>query len=245
MLEKIKNLEASTIVKYVVMLLAAVFIIALFVFNLTESKEKTSVHFSAGPWNEAMVMGSSDAPNKMVQYTDYFCSFCAQVHEAMGEEFKEKYIDSGVLSFEARVVDLLKELSVNTPKGNQAAFCAADQDKYWEYSDEIIAKIDEDYFSKGIGVKNVANPVKIPKLEDEYFLEPAIAVEMDEVEFSSCINNNIHQEVISRNSEMAIGLGVTGLPGIVVNNYTASGFGGGGFAELELVLEAGGVSFPD
>lgn len=228
----------KTLMKWLAIIVVVGFVIALFVFN--QSQPKTSPHTQSDPWNKSMVKGSIDAPNRMVEYTDYFCSFCAELHESMDDDFMAKYIDSGKVSFETRIVNLLSEVSVNTPKGNQAAFCAADQGKYWEYSDKIITKINKDYFSKGIGVKNVANPVKIPKLEDKFFVDIAEDSGLNRQEFSDCLGSGKHDEEIERNSQRAISLGVTGLPSITVNGYTASGFGGGK-DELEMIMRAGEV----
>lgn len=226
------------IVQWAVIVVVVGFIGALFLYNVNMPKTEQAYE----PWHEAMVMGSLDAPNRMVEYTDYFCSFCADLHFAMTDEFKKEYIDTGKLSFETRIVDILSGVSVNTPKGNRAAFCAADQNKYWEYSHEIITAIHADFFSKGIGVKNVANPVKIQPLDDSYFVTPAKTVGLDTDTFSTCLASDTHDKAIHNNSQRAVNSGVTGLPHISVNDYTAAGFGGGGFAELKLILKAGGVN---
>lgn len=240
-MEKLRSLDARTIIKYSIFIVIGGFIVALFLYGMLGPKEISNPHTKSPAWNKSMVLGRADAKNKMVEYTDYFCSFCAELHDAMTDTFKKEYIDSGKLSFETRIVALLKDVSVNTEKGNEAAFCAADQNKYWEYSDKIIANIESDYFSKGIGVKNVANPVKIPKLPDEYFVDPARRVGMDADKFLSCVNNNTHAGEIEKNTNQALQMGVSGLPNIIVNNYTASGFGGGGYKELKLMLDAGKV----
>ena len=234
-----RNVSVKSLIRWAAAIAGIGLVVALFVFNVSQPKSSANEDYE--PWSEAMVMGSLDAPNRMIEYTDYFCSFCADLHKAMGDEFKKTYIDNGKLSFETRIVNLLSGVSVNTVKGNQAAFCSAEQDKYWEYSHEIITRIDNDYFSKGIGVKNVANPVKISQLDDEYFVEPARVVGLDVSRFQDCIGGDLYLDEIENNSNRAIQLGVNGLPSIKVNSYTASGFGGGGYEELKLILKAGGV----
>lgn len=231
-------MTARTVIKYAIWVIIIGFIIALFIYSAVKPKEST--HIGSQPWNDAMVLGDPDAPNKIVEYTDYFCSFCADFSKAMDEDFKKKYIDTGKVSVENRIIDLLKEQSVNTPIGNRAAFCAADQNKYWEYSKKIVIAIDTDFFQKGIGVKNVARPVKIQPLEDDYFIQPAKEVGLDTTSFASCLKSSGHDEEIRINSNKAINMGVTGLPHITVNDYTARGFAGGA-AELEMILKAGGV----
>lgn len=227
------------IVRAVLIIAVVGLLVALFIYNLALPKDIETTTYE--PWNSAMVMGSADAPNHLIEYTDYFCSFCSQFHGAITDDFISTYIDTGKLSYEARVVDLLSGVSVNTPMGNEAAYCAAEQDKYWEYSDEIINRINTDYFSKGIGVKNVANPVKIPTLSEDYFKKPAEVVGLDVDRFSECLSASKYAGEIATNTQRATQLGISGLPSIMANDYTASGFSGGGYDELKLILKAGGV----
>ena len=170
-----------------------------------------------------------------------FCSFCAEVEAATSTEFfKNDYIKSGKVRYEHRVVTLLKEMTNNTETGAHAAFCAADQDKYWQYTHDIVPRIKSDYFDKGIGVKNVAVPKKIPALPLEYFLTSAKNVGMNESQFSDCMTKKPHQKEIDDNTQKALSLGVNGLPYMVINDYQTSGFVGGENG-LRSILKAGGV----
>ena len=128
----------------------------------------------------------------------------------------------------------------NTETGAHAAFCAADQDKYWQYTHDIVPRIKSDYFDKGIGVKNVAVPKKIPALPLEYFLTSAKNVGMNESQFSDCMTKKPHQKEIDDNTQKALSLGVNGLPYMVINDYQTSGFVGGENG-LRNILKAGGV----
>jgi len=128
----------------------------------------------------------------------------------------------------------------DTETGAHAAFCAADQDKYWQYTHDIVPRIKSDYFDKGIGVKNVAVPKKIPALPLEYFLTSAKNVGMNESQFSDCMTKKPHQKEIDDNTQKALSLGVNGLPYMVINDYQTSGFVGGENG-LRSILKAGGV----
>ena len=187
-----------------------------------------------------VLLGSADNPNKFVEYTDYFCPYCADVQAVTGEQFKKDYIDTGKVSFENRIVTVLAAMSPNTEQGAEAAFCAADQGKYWEFSHHLVPRIKTDFFDKGIGVKTVANPVPIEKFPVSYFVTSAAAVSMDTAVFESCVTNQQHKDEIATNTRRAIELGLTGLPKIVVNDYETSGFMGG-YDALKTILKAGGV----
>lgn len=235
-----KKYSEGGIVAWIALAIGAVFLVALFVFNTVN--KPPSPHLANGFWSDKMVQGNKEAPNKLVEYTDYFCSFCAEFQEpTVTNKFQNDYIENGKLSYEARIITVLKELSPNTEQGAEAAHCAADQDKFWEYSEHIVPRIKKDFFEKGIGVKNVANPVPIEKLSLSYFGESAKALDMDVDKFTTCIKDKTHGKQIAADTERAISLGVTGLPFIVVNDYTSSGFQGG-YQGLEMILKAGGVN---
>lgn len=214
-------------------------LVALFIFNTIN--KPASPHLDNSPWRAEMMIGSAEAENTFVRYTDYFCSFCAELHEQIAsDKFRKEYIDSGKLKYETRIITVLKDMVPNTEQGAEAGHCAADQGKFQEFSDHIVPRIKKDYFDKGIGVKNVANPVTIEKLPIDYFQESAQAVDLDVDKFTTCVENETHKDEIAQHTKRAINLGVTGLPYTVVNATASSGFQGG-WSGLEMLLKAGGV----
>lgn len=224
----------------IVLLIILAGIVTLFVYGVINRPPNQHIGDNK-PWNLAMSQGSPDAKHVFIDYTDYFCSFCSQVEAATNHEtFKNDYIKSGKVRYEHRIVAVLKNIVPNTERGAEAAFCAADQNKYWEYTHDIVPRIKTDYFDKGIGVKNVATPKEIPLLPVEYFATSAKNAGLDIDKFSSCVKNNTHQKEIDENTKKALALGVTGLPYMIVNDYITSGFAGGEQG-LRTILKAGGV----
>ena len=90
-------------------------------------------------------------------------------------------------------------------------------------------------------MKNVAVPKEIPKLPLNYFAESAKSAKLDIATFSDCMAHEKHKSEIEANTKRALALGVSGLPYIVVNNYTTSGFAGG-YNGLHTILKAGGIN---
>ena len=83
-------------------------IVALFIYGIVNRPPNRHIGDNK-PWNEKMSQGSADAKNVFIDYTDYFCSFCAEVEAATSTEFfKNDYIKSGKVRYEHRVVTLLK-----------------------------------------------------------------------------------------------------------------------------------------
>lgn len=231
-------MDRTSIIKWISIGLGATFLIALFIFN--SNNRPISPHLAGEPWNKNMVLGADDAPNKMVEYSDYFCEFCSYFNEqASSSEFTTKYIDSGLVNLETRIITVLKTLSPNTEQGAESAFCAADQKKFVKYSNHLVPRIKQDFFDKNIGTKSSGKP--IDKLPISYFEESAKAVDIDTNKFSDCISQQLHKDEIADNTNKALSLGVTGLPTIVINSYVTSGFDNG-WRGFEMMLRAGGVN---
>lgn len=51
-------------------------IVALFIYGIVNRPPNRHIGDNK-PWNEKMSQGSADAKNVFIDYTDYFCSFCA------------------------------------------------------------------------------------------------------------------------------------------------------------------------
>lgn len=235
--DKVRQCEHGGVVNWIIIGVVVVGLGSLFVYNVIHHDPSVNAHTVGMPWNANMTMGKADTPNKFVQYSDYFCYHCSKVHEARnGTDFKKDYIDSGKVYYEMRIVAVLD--TPNTPRGAEAAYCAADQNKYWEYTDAILDKINADYFSKNVGLGPGYPSIEL--LPVTYYSEPATSLGMDKAKFENCVTNNQHEQEIQTATNRALSAKVTGLPFLVVNDYTSNGFAGG-YANLQAIMKAGGV----
>lgn len=193
-------------------------------------------------WNENMSKGDSEAPNRFIQYTDIVCPYCANFHNAVKDsDFNKDYIDSGKVHMEIRVVPMLREMNVNSDRSAESSYCAAGQGKFYEYYSEIVGRLTDDYFSKGIGVSHTSP--KIPLLEDSYYLEAAKAASLDLENMENCLESGEYREEIEGALAKAIerlpyGAGV---PFFVINDVSGSGFDGD-YSAVEQLMRSGGVN---
>lgn len=93
-------------------------------------------------WSEIVVptekggylMGNPDAPIKLVEYGALSCSHCAEFAETATEDLRSKYVDSGRVSFELRLVPLnamdLPAAVLVQCSAPEATIALADQ--FWE-----------------------------------------------------------------------------------------------------------------
>jgi protein-disulfide isomerase len=187
-------------------------------------------------------------------YTDIMCPYCDKFANAVAaheEEFQKDYIEGKNILFEIRLTDALyvyhkdeHESAVNSRNSALNAYCAADQDKFWEYYNGILAKLYTDYHSKGIGIDQYAE--RIPKLEMDYFKDVAKNIDgLDYDKFSSCVDNEEKADELDKNTQRALSIMPSGAPYFVFGNYKTSGFLGKWDAEnydweqAKLLLDAG------
>ena len=104
-----KSQQTGVSLIHIMLGIVVVTIISLFAYNLIN--RPPNKHIGKGePWQSAMSQGSHTAPNVFVDYTDYFCSFCAQVEAATNTADFQQYIKSGKLRYEHRIVAVLKDI---------------------------------------------------------------------------------------------------------------------------------------
>jgi hypothetical protein len=200
-------------------------------------------------WNKNMDKG--DGGKKLVVYSDLYCPYCAkEANAARDAKFDKEYMDSGRLNYEIRVTDTLAmgsdRPSVNSTRGGEAIYCAADQGKFWEYYYKMLDKIKADYYDKGIGGYHGAP--EIPKIDDSYYFDGAKDIGVDVAKMTKCMNDGtglkklrVATDSALRTNRNAQGKG-NGLPAIFVDGkFVSAGFGEGGFEDFKKMLTAAGV----
>lgn len=145
------------------------------------------------------VLGKSDAPLTMVEFTDYQCPFCGRFETATYPEIKKNFIDTGKMRLIVRDLPLT-ELHPYALKAAQSVQCAGDQGKFWEMKDLVFRnqnKLDVDSlagYAKNLGLNG-----------DTY---------------KSCMADGKHLKEIAEEAKYAQSLGITGTPTFIIGKTT-------------------------
>ena len=83
------------------------------------------------------VLGNQNAQVTLVEFSDYQCPFCARHFTQTESQLKKEYIDTGKVKFYYRDFPL-PQIHPGAQKSAEAARCAGDQNKYWEYHDLVF-----------------------------------------------------------------------------------------------------------
>jgi protein-disulfide isomerase len=140
------------------------------------------------------VLGKSDAPLTLVEFTDYQCPFCGRFETTTFPEIKKNYIDTGKVRFILR--DLPLDFHPFALKAAQSVHCAGDQGKYWEMKELVFKNQNK------IDVDSLAGYAKDLSLNGDTF--------------KSCMADGKHLKEIGDEAKYAASLGITGTPTFVL-----------------------------
>jgi protein-disulfide isomerase len=80
------------------------------------------------------IEGDPSAQITIVEFGDYQCTYCFKFHDSSLSTITQEYIDSGKANLVFRDFPLNGPASVLAA---EASHCAKDQNKFWEYHDEL------------------------------------------------------------------------------------------------------------
>ena len=227
-----------------ILVLVIGFLGALVIFN---SINPTPIDMTV--WNEQMTKGDKEtAKHHFIMYTDIFCPYCDKFSDAVAanlDHFENHYIKDNNILFEIRVTDVnyVNGHSQNSRPAGLAAYCAAKQGDFWSYYYALLAKIYNDYHSRGIGVDRTSE--KIPTLEMSYFYDITDNLEsIDREKFTTCMENNETAAELDKNTKEAQKKINGGVPRFFFDKYTADGFAGNwnttsDYEQVKLLMDAG------
>jgi protein-disulfide isomerase len=88
-----------------------------------------------------VILGDPNAPVTFIEYGDYQCPFCARFFTDVEPLIKDQYVKTGKVKMIFRSYPFLGNESVLAA---QAAECAKDQGKFWEYHDALYTAESQD-----------------------------------------------------------------------------------------------------
>ncbi len=172
-----------------------------------------SVEPNPRPQADANNMGDPNAPVKLVEYSDYQCPFCERFASDTEGRLVETYISTGKLYFTYRsagnwVSDNIRGGKTESEDAAKAAYCAGDQNLYWEMHDMLFANVlgeDVDSFT------------------DRRLAAIAEKTGLDMTQYNECYSSGAYDDQVFQDGKDALTAGVRGTPGFVLSYVNASG----------------------
>jgi protein-disulfide isomerase len=159
----------------------------------------------------APVRGAREAPVTIVEFSDFQCPYCKR-SKSVTKQVLQQYSGKVKLAFRDFP---LREIHPLAQKAAEAARCAGEQGKYWEYHDLLFAKA--------------------PELEVSSLKQYATALGLDSTRFNECLQQGKYAALVEKDVQDGIQLGVSSTPSFFVNGRPV--IGAQPFSAFERIIE--------
>ena len=164
------------------------------------------------------VLGDPGAKVTVVEFADFQCPFCGRFFKTTIPSLKENYVKTGAVRFVFRDFAFLGEEST---RAAEAARCAGDQNKFWEYHDYLYNH------QKGEN-QGAFSDANLKKFADTLKLDRAV--------FDACFDSEKYRPFVERETKLGQELGVSGTPTTFVDGEAI--VGAIPFADIEKKIQA-------
>jgi protein-disulfide isomerase len=150
--------------------------------------------------NGSPMMGDPNAKITIVEWGDYQCTYCHLFHQNTKDQLIQEYVNTGKVNF------VFRDFPLNGPDSvlaAEAAYCAGDQNKYWQYHDELY----NNWGGERTGWVN-------QKSLDQF----ATDVGLDLSQFDQCVSDKKYENKILENQQFGQEIGIDGTPSFIIFN---------------------------
>lgn len=150
------------------------------------------------------ILGNPDAPVTIVEWADYQCPFCGAFGREIVPRIIQDFVVTGQVRIDFRDLPFLDSTSGygESDMAAEAAACAGDQGKFWEYHDTIFAN----QFGENEGAYSNVRLTRMAELNN-----------LDMTTFSACFEGRAHQDEVRAMQAEAVANGITSTPTLVIN----------------------------
>jgi len=146
------------------------------------------------------IKGDPSAPITILEWGDYQCTFCYKFHQNTLDIINEDFIKT------SKVKLVFKDYPLNGPDSllaAEASYCAQDQEKYWQYHDELY---------KNWGGERTG---WITRVSLNGFAE---TIDLNLNEFNDCLDNHTYKDRVNTHYQFGKELGIDATPSFLVFN---------------------------
>lgn len=169
------------------------------VFPLPDTEDMMPSSIMLGNSGDDALYRDTEIPNgsiTIIEFSDFQCPFCREAQSVL-KRVKDNYGSKVQIIFR------------HFPSGHEfssvaaeAAECAADQNMFWQYHDKLYSS-------------------QISSKQD--LVDYAESMGMDKVEFSDCLLTHKKQEIVRKDYELGISMGIPGTPTFIIGEQNIIG----------------------
>ncbi len=169
-------------------------LLILSLVNMSEKTKRINVSIDDDPSK-----GNKNAKVVMIEFSDYACPHCAK--------FELQILPTIMKEYGNEVLFVFRDFPLhgNSLKAAEAADCAGEQGKFWEYH-ELLFERQNEWYSNLSMLETYASELGL-----------------DMTKFKECLNSEKYKEEVLKDREDGIKAGVTGTPTIFINGIVIEG----------------------
>ena len=168
------------------------------------------------------LLGNKDAKVTIIEFSDFQCPFCKAYFDDSHSKINDTYVKTGKVKFAYRHFPLTS-IHPNAQKAAEAAECANEQSKFWEYHDMLFAE--QDTWSPLSATDVVSS-----------FVEYAGQLGLNTSQFQSCLDTDKYKQNVDDDAAVATSQAqVNATPTFFVNGVRITG--AVPFADIQKVIE--------
>jgi protein-disulfide isomerase len=201
-----QQLASIFIIGGVVVLVIAVIVLLTLKKNLAPVGPIVAITPDPRPMASGNTMGDPNATVKIVEYSDFQCPACLRFYQDIEPNLVTDYISTGKVYFTYRSMGLW--IGPESVAAAEAAYCAADQGKFWDYHDILFAN----WTGENIG-----------DFTNKRLIAFGDNIGLNMSDFRSCVNSHTYSARVKQDNSDGLKAGVNGTPTIVINGTTYTG----------------------
>ncbi len=190
--QKRERIIIISVVVVVVLAVAAILIVPNLPVDVSNIKKPENI---ARSQVNGLTAGDPNAPVKVVEYSDFKCSHCYDFWNQLEPSFVTEYVNTGKVYLTYVPMSFVSQDSVTSA---QAAYCASDQGKFWNYHDYIFANYGA-------------------TLTDPILKSIAKAIGLDMTTFNQCYQSGKYRQQLTADMKVASDNGINSTPTFDVN----------------------------
>lgn len=155
------------------------------------------------------ILGDKDAKVTIVEFSDFQCPFCKALFDDSLPQIKKDYVDTGKVKFAYRHYPLTG-IHPNAQKAAEASECANEQDKFWDYHDQLF-------------INQADWEALDAQAAQAKFTEFAGSLGLDTAKFGQCLSSGKFEEEVNKDLSDGTAVGVSGTPATFINGILVEG----------------------
>jgi len=167
--------------------------------NIAPPTKQEAIQISSEPQiDDDVVLGDPNAPITMIIFGDYQCPFCAKFFKETEGQIVKNYVETGKVKMVFKDLAFLGPESISAA---EAAECAKEQNKYWQYHDALY-EVEYAEFQK-VMKGELSSSEGNGNLNRGLFGKIAADLGMNVNEFLSCFDSRKYKDEVDKDIKEA------------------------------------------